>query len=90
MIIVHSEDEIKSILGINGGTCSNLGNGLFICACRAGFTGSDCSISHCVKESCFNGGTCSIENNSHQCQCPCGFTGKDLLFCFSKSNSSLA
>ncbi len=40
--------------------------------------GSDCSISHCVKESCFNGGSCSIENNSHRCQCSCGFTGKEF------------
>ncbi len=70
--------NIQSILGVNGGTCSNLGNGLFVCACPAGFTGHDCSISHCVKESCFNGGTCLIENNSHHCQCSCGFTGKNL------------
>lgn len=26
---------------VNGGTCSNLGNGLFVCACPAGFTGND-------------------------------------------------
>ncbi len=65
-------------LGVNGGTCSNLGNGLFICACPAGFSGFDCSLSHCIKESCFNGGNCSIENNSHRCQCPCGFTGKNF------------
>ena len=26
---------------VNGGTCSNLGNGLFVCACLTGFTGNE-------------------------------------------------
>jgi hypothetical protein len=61
---------------VNGETCSNLGNGLFVCACQKGFTGSDCSIAYCAKDSCFNGGKCLIENNAVQCKCPCGYTGR--------------
>lgn len=29
----------RVIAGLNGGTCSNIGNGLFVCACLAGYTG---------------------------------------------------
>jgi hypothetical protein len=67
---------------VNGGTCSNLGNGLFICACPKGFAGFDCSIPFCTKDSCFNGGICSIQNNSAQCQCPCGFSGEKIELVF--------
>lgn len=81
---------------MNGGTCSNLGNGLFVCACLQGFKGkchkieafindnlyillgTDCSIPFCTEDNCFNGGTCSIQNNSPQCTCPCGYTGNSL------------
>jgi hypothetical protein len=52
------------------------------------FLGSDCSIPHCIKDSCFNGGICSIENNSLQCQCPCGFTGK-IFVLFKKNQFSV-
>jgi hypothetical protein len=39
-IIKNKKKKIESILGVNGGTCSNLGNGLFVCACPAGFSGN--------------------------------------------------
>ncbi|CAF2104402.1 unnamed protein product [Rotaria magnacalcarata] len=51
----------------NGGTCQNLGNGLYTCF--------NCDIPLCVTGSCFNGGTCVIQNNTLLCRCPCGFTG---------------
>ncbi|CAF0762583.1 unnamed protein product [Rotaria sp. Silwood1] len=60
---------------MNGGTCTNLGNGLYTCLCSAAFTGSNCNIPLCVTGSCFNGGTCFIQNNTLRCRCPCGFTG---------------
>lgn len=47
--------------------------------CLISLSGSDCSVAHCIRESCFNGGQCSIENNAHRCQCPCGYTGKNLV-----------
>ncbi|CAF1547561.1 unnamed protein product, partial [Adineta steineri] len=39
------------------------------------FTGLNCNIPLCVTDSCFNGGTCLIRNDTLNCQCPCGFTG---------------
>ncbi|CAF0904049.1 unnamed protein product, partial [Adineta ricciae] len=60
---------------MNDGVCTNLGKGLFVCACPAGYSGTDCGEPHCLKNSCFNNGICSVQSNVLQCQCPCGFTG---------------
>ncbi len=43
------------------------------------FVGPNCNIPLCVTGSCFNGGTCFIQNDTLRCQCPCGFTGKEKL-----------
>ncbi|CAF4304153.1 unnamed protein product, partial [Adineta steineri] len=46
---------------MNDGKCSNQGNGLFTCVCSAGYSGSDCSVPHCINDSCFNDGIYSIQ-----------------------------
>jgi hypothetical protein len=89
---------------MNGGTCTNLGGGVYICTCPAAFTGNkfnqninnkifllgpDCNIPLCVTNSCFNGGTCLIQNGTLRCQCPCGFSGKKVQSFLKILNSCL-
>ncbi|XP_072289620.1 protein crumbs homolog 2b [Eucyclogobius newberryi] len=49
----------------------------FICHCRPGFTGENCSVNvdECESGPCLNGGSCEDQINSYQCVCPGGFTG---------------
>jgi len=62
---------------MNGASC--LGNGE--CLCAPGYTGSRCQIkrmsSQCGQVTCYNGGTCVINNeNQYSCVCHPAFTGK--------------
>lgn len=62
---------------LNGASC--LGNGQ--CLCAPGYTGSRCQTkrlaSHCGHVTCYNGGTCFIDNqNEYACMCHPAFTGK--------------
>lgn len=62
---------------MNGGSC--LGNGE--CLCAPGYTGSRCQSkrlsSQCGPVTCYNGGTCMIDNrNEYACMCHPAFTGK--------------
>ncbi|UJR35334.1 hypothetical protein I4U23_028095, partial [Adineta vaga] len=60
---------------LNGGSCISLGNGFYTCICATGFTGTNCNTPLCRSDSCFNAGTCLIQDSALRCQCPCGFTG---------------
>lgn len=59
----------------NGGTCIE-NNGIPICNCPTGFSGSHCGEKDlCATYKCSNGGTC-VENNERPiCNCPSGFSG---------------
>lgn len=61
----------------NGGTCTQLGIGSFICVCQVGFTGSLCQIdiNECLSNPCLNGATCIDRISRFACLCPVGYTG---------------
>ena len=61
---------------LNGGSC--LGDGA--CLCAPGYSGARCQIkrysSQCGQVTCYNGGTCMIDNqNEYVCACHPAFTG---------------
>lgn len=45
------------------------------CNCKAGYSGSDCSVKVCAIP-CYNGGSCGADG---VCQCPGGFSGHGCL-----------
>ncbi|EDO34549.1 predicted protein, partial [Nematostella vectensis] len=57
----------------NGGTCLGIDESGGRCSCPVGYTGAACEtgIVLCLIYSnpCYNGGTCSLVNNRHQCAC---------------------
>ncbi|XP_023564463.1 protein delta homolog 1 isoform X2 [Octodon degus] len=75
----------------NNGTCMDLGNGHYECACVPGYSGKDCQKKDgpCVINGspCQHGGTCVDDEGraSHaSCLCPPGFSGN---FCEIMANS---
>ena len=69
----------------NGGTCVNNLNG-YSCACRAGFSGSNCqdgtgsqpgyiNQQGTCNAGCLNGGSCYFSNNVPTCLCQRGYIG---------------
>ncbi|KAJ8414569.1 hypothetical protein AAFF_G00037710 [Aldrovandia affinis] len=63
----------------NGATCTNTGQGSYTCACRPGFSGSNCELetNECDSNPCKNGGSCNDMENDYSCTCPQGFYGKN-------------
>jgi hypothetical protein len=62
---------------MNGGSCLASGE----CLCAPGYKGLSCEkkakTSQCGPVTCFNGGTCFIDNrNEYSCKCESGFRGK--------------
>ncbi|XP_052038371.1 protein crumbs homolog 2 [Apodemus sylvaticus] len=49
----------------------------FLCSCRPGFAGNDCSVDvdECASGPCLNGGSCQDLPDGFQCYCPDGYTG---------------
>ncbi|KAJ8015146.1 hypothetical protein DPEC_G00023120 [Dallia pectoralis] len=56
---------------VNGGTCSPLLYGGFVCKCTALFSGAHCEVaaSPCSSNPCLYGGTCVLDNQGYFCQC---------------------
>ncbi|XP_069043876.1 delta-like protein C [Lepisosteus oculatus] len=64
---------------LNGATCTNTGQGSYTCACRPGFSGTNCEMetNECDSNPCKNGGSCNDLENDYSCTCPQGFYGKN-------------
>nr|XP_015196429.1 PREDICTED: delta-like protein 3 [Lepisosteus oculatus] len=47
---------------LNGATCTNTGQGSYTCACRPGFSGTNCEMetNECDSNPCKNGGSCNL------------------------------
>ncbi|XP_070538323.1 fibropellin-1-like [Ptychodera flava] len=59
----------------NGGRCNSV---LEVCYCPTGYIGAHCEENvhdACTDYVCYNGGTCSIQNNTPYCICPDQYTG---------------
>lgn len=68
---------------LNGGTCSDLGDGKIECVCHARFAGQYCSddLDPCASTPCLFGGTCHVETaGNYSCSCPRNMTGKRCDF----------
>ena len=61
----------------NGGTLTNVENGLFLCNCSPGFSGENCTVNidDCLSNPCANGGTCFDDVSTFSCLCAPGYTG---------------
>lgn len=59
------------------GTCTNLPDEEFSCACEPGYEGElcDAEIDHCEDMPCQNGGACENETSGYTCTCAKGFAG---------------
>uniref|UniRef100_A0A3P8ZVF3 FAT atypical cadherin 1b n=1 Tax=Esox lucius TaxID=8010 RepID=A0A3P8ZVF3_ESOLU len=62
---------------VNGGTCSSLPHGGFVCKCTALFSGPRCEVaaSPCSSNPCLYGGTCVLDNHKFFCQCRGQYSG---------------
>nr|NP_001071677.1 delta protein [Ciona intestinalis]BAE06370.1 delta protein [Ciona intestinalis] len=62
---------------LNGGLCTNSGEGSYTCTCQVGYIGRMCQyrISMCSSNPCNNGGECVDTNEGYKCLCRNGFYG---------------
>ena len=63
----------------NDGTCYDHPTDRYRCACRAGYTGTQCHVfmGQCASAPCRNGGTCFPRGESaFTCSCPAGVKGR--------------
>jgi hypothetical protein len=64
---------------LNGGVCSDMGDGTPVCACVEGYTGELCEeppvMNPCEDVTCENGGLCKVQDGVGLCVCPPGFEG---------------
>ncbi|XP_009068638.1 PREDICTED: protocadherin Fat 3-like, partial [Acanthisitta chloris] len=61
----------------NGGTCTAVPSGGYLCNCLSQFTGRNCEseITACFPNPCRNGGSCDPIGNAFICNCKNGLTG---------------
>ncbi|XP_063096876.1 protein delta homolog 1 isoform X3 [Cavia porcellus] len=88
--------DVRACISIpcdNNGTCMDLGNGNYECACVPGFSGKDCQKKDgpCAIHGspCQHGGTCEDDEGQAfhaSCLCPPGFSGN---FCEIMTNSCI-
>ncbi|KAL0973926.1 hypothetical protein UPYG_G00213030 [Umbra pygmaea] len=62
---------------VNGGTCTPLPHGGFMCKCTALFSGLHCEVaaSPCSSNPCLYGGTCILDLQHYYCQCRGHYSG---------------
>jgi hypothetical protein len=67
----------------NGGTCNQIEDNLYNCACEGVFTGLNCEteMNPCDPDPCANGGTCVAQGpEAFVCECDGGFVGEQCQF----------
>ncbi|XP_046553135.1 fibropellin-1-like [Haliotis rubra] len=81
-IPISSIESCQSNPCVNGGECSSLSFGGYICTCPRGFAGINCQYMTspaCSPQPCLNGGSCTPSPDSpfnFTCSCPLGFGGQ--------------
>jgi hypothetical protein len=82
---ISAHDICTSTTCQNGGFCAGGDghHGHLICACPAGFTGTNCEeiINNCDPVPCLNGGACLTVGDSYTCGCPPGYGGINCESC---------
>ncbi|XP_074600062.1 uncharacterized protein LOC141854319 [Brevipalpus obovatus] len=79
-LLCHLDDACSSNPCHSSATCyTSPVDGTYVCACRGGYTGSNCTedINECEQSGspCEHGGRCVNTPGSFQCECPVGFKG---------------
>ena len=72
-----------SLACLNGGNCFTNSNGVGVCQCATGYTGTYCATALGCNAggsfACQNGGACN--SNTGICTCPTGYTGNYCATC---------